>query len=717
MDDTSNGADPTPADNSDDAVVALTGYNVDLSVTKTDGVVSTTPGSNLTYSITVTNSGNIGAANVMVTDTLPAGTTIVTCPTAVVPCAHTSGVVTWTLPTLAGGGASETLFVTVAVTNPAVAGRSSLTNSVTVADDSTNGADPTPANNTATDVDVLVAAPDLRVVKDDGSQVRSPGDTVTYTLLVTNTGNQAATGVTLTDTLPAGTTFVSATNGGTQGPPGTVNWAMGSLDGGGASIPVTVTVQLDNPTPAGQGTVVNNASVADDGANGSDPTPANNSDSDTDMLSSTPDLVVSKTDGETSLSPGESTTYTITVSNVGSQDATGVVVTDVVPAPLTVGSCSNSCDTSAAPTLTWPATNLAAGSSLTRTVTATMPATVVAGLDTVTNTASAVDDGTNGADPTTPNNTGTDVNIVDAAPDLSITKTDGLAHLEGGDTPTYTLTVTNQGNQGATGVVVSDDLPTGVTFGSCSDTCDSTGAPTLNWPAVNLAAGATISRTVTVSVTNPVAAGTTQFVNTAAVTDDGANGTDPTAGDRTASDRDTYGVDLSVTKSNGTAEVTPGRSTTYTIEVVNLGPSTIDGFTLTDPLATTLTSPTYEASRHVRQCDRHLDGPHLRPRRQGDPHRNGDRRLRRHRHPRQQRHGAAADRIHRPQPRQQLGDRYRQAGTQGRSPGDQGAPGRPRCRTRGYVPHHRDQRRPVRRNGDRRQRHAPQRTRLAGRRW
>ena len=597
VDDTSNGADPTPADNSDDAVVALTGYNVDLSVTKTDGVVSTTPGSNLTYSITVTNSGNIGAANVMVTDTLPAGTTIVTCPTAVVPCAHTSGVVTWTLPTLAGGGASETLFVTVAVTNPAVAGRSSLTNSVTVADDSTNGADPTPANNTATDVDVLVAAPDLRVVKDDGSQVRSPGDTVTYTLLVTNTGNQAATGVTLTDTLPAGTTFVSATNGGTQGPPGTVNWAMGSLDGGGASIPVTVTVQLDNPTPAGQGTVVNNASVADDGANGSDPTPANNSDSDTDMLSSTPDLVVSKTDGETSLSPGESTTYTITVSNVGSQDATGVVVTDVVPAPLTVGSCSNSCDTSAAPTLTWPATNLAAGSSLTRTVTATMPATVVAGLDTVTNTASAVDDGTNGADPTTPNNTGTDVNIVDAAPDLSITKTDGLAHLEGGDTPTYTLTVTNQGNQDATGVVVSDDLPTGVTFGSCSDTCDSTGAPTLNWPAANLAAGATITRTVTVTVTNPVAAGTTQFVNTAAVTDDGANGTDPTAGDRTASDRDTYGVDLSVTKSNGTAEVTPGRSTTYTIEVVNLGPSTIDGFTLTDPLATTLTSPTYEASR------------------------------------------------------------------------------------------------------------------------
>ena len=44
---------------------------------------------------------------------------------------------------------------------------------MTVADDSTNGADPTPANNTATDVDVLVAAPDLRAVRTT-AQVRSP---------------------------------------------------------------------------------------------------------------------------------------------------------------------------------------------------------------------------------------------------------------------------------------------------------------------------------------------------------------------------------------------------------------------------------------------------------------------------------------------------------------------------------------------------------------
>ena len=596
VDDASNGADPTPADNSDDAIVALTGYNPDLSVTKTDGVTSTTPGSTLTYSVVVTNSGNIGASGVTVTDTLPAGTTFASCPPTPVGCAHSAGTVTWNVGTLAGAGGQVTLGVTVNVTNPAAAGRSSLTNSAVAADDATNGVDPTSGDNSATDVDVLVAAPDLRVVKDDGTQTRLPGDNVTYTLLVTNTGDQAATGVTLTDTLPTGTTFVSATAGGTESPAGTVTWALGSINGGGGSVPVTVTVQLANPTPAGQHVVVNNASVADDGANGSDPTPSNNSDTDTDTLSSTPDLVVAKTDGETSVSPGESLTYTITVSNVGSQNATGVVLTDVVPAPLTVDSCSNSCDTSAAPTLTWPAVNLAAGSSLTRTVTATMPANAAAGLDSITNTATAVDDGINGADPTTANNTGTDVDIVDAAPDLSITKTDGRDHLEGGDNPTYTLTINNRGNQDATGVVITDLLPAGIAFESCSDSCVSSGAPTVTWPAVNLAAGATITRTVNVAVTNPVATGTTQFVNVAAVTDDGANGTDPTIDDRSASDRDTYGVDLAVSKTNGTTNVIPGKSTTYTIEVTNLGPSTVTGFTLLDPLPSTLKSPTYTAS-------------------------------------------------------------------------------------------------------------------------
>ncbi|MBX7070935.1 MAG: DUF11 domain-containing protein [Microthrixaceae bacterium] len=486
VDDVTNGADPTPGDNSSTRVVTLVGYAPDLSVTKSDGVSTTTPGSNLTYSVVVTNSGNIGASGVVVSDTIPAGTTFVSCPPTPVACSHSAGTVTWNVGTLAGGGATTTLNVTVTVTSPATAGRSSLTNAVSVADDGANGADPTPGNNSASDVDTLAAAPDLRVVKNDGGQVRAPGEQVTYTLLVTNVGDQAATGVTLSDTLPTGTTFVSATAGGTESPTGTVMWALGGLNGGGASTSVTVTVLLADPSPAGQHNVVNTASVTDDGANGADPNPADNTDTDTDTLGALPDIVISKTDGRSSLTPGDTTTYVLTISNVGSQDATGVVVTDVLPSPLVFESCSASCVTTGLPTITWPAVDLASGASVSRTVTAGMPSSVAAALTSVTNTASAVDDGSNGADPTPSNNSATDVDVVDAAPDLSIIKTDGRTHLEGGDSSTYTITVTNRGNQDATGVAVTDVLPPGVTFGSCSDACDSSGAPTISWPAVGL---------------------------------------------------------------------------------------------------------------------------------------------------------------------------------------------------------------------------------------
>jgi uncharacterized repeat protein (TIGR01451 family)/LPXTG-motif cell wall-anchored protein len=131
----------------------------------------------------------------------------------------------------------------------------------------------------ADDDDVLDAGPDLSVVKSDGGFVADPGDEVTYTISHANNGDQDATGVVLTETVPVGSTFVgpdadwSCAPG---DPAGTVcTHAVGGL-AAGASGSVTFTVKVNATLAAGQSDLDNVVVVADDGGNGADPTPGDN---------------------------------------------------------------------------------------------------------------------------------------------------------------------------------------------------------------------------------------------------------------------------------------------------------------------------------------------------------------------------------------------------------------------------------------------------------
>ncbi|QDS90303.1 Cna protein B-type domain protein [Rosistilla ulvae] len=210
---------------------------------------------------------------------------------------------------------------------------------------------------------------------------------------------------------------------------------------------------------------------------------------------------------------GDQLTYVLTILNNGPIDGTGVTVTDTLPASLSIVSMTSSQGsvTSNGNALTADLGNLASGATATITVVTTLAASAAG---TVSNTANVTSNETD-SDPT--NNQSTVVNTITQETDLSITKTDVGDPTSPGNTIDYNLTVTNNGPSNATGVVVTDNLPTGVTFvsgtGSQGTVTNNNGVITAN--VGNLASGSTATVTIRVSV----ASGTTGTIsNQATVT-------------------------------------------------------------------------------------------------------------------------------------------------------------------------------------------------------
>ncbi|MEM9594530.1 MAG: isopeptide-forming domain-containing fimbrial protein [Acidobacteriota bacterium] len=629
-DDGANGPDPTP-DNNVDTEPTPVAAAPDLAVTKTDGGVGSVPGGTVTYALAYANNGDQGATGVVLTETVPTHTTSGTnlgwevgTVGSGVPCdAQPAGTVCVLAVGALAASATGSATFTVTVDDPLPAGITQVLNTVTIGDDGANGPDPTPGDNTASDPTPVTAVPDLFVTKDDGGVTAVPGGTVTYTLTYGNVGDQNATGAVLTETVPANTT--SATNAGWEvapvgsgtpcdaQPAGTVCvLTVGAVPvGGGGSASFAVTV--DNPLAAGVDQVENTVSIADDGANGPDPNPGNNGDTEPTPVDAAPDLAITKDDGGATATPGDTIPYTLAYENLGPQDATGVVLTETVPADTTsaanpgwevapVGS-GTPCDAQpAATTCVFAVGNLAAGASGSATFAVVVDDPLAAGVTEIDNAVTIGDDGANGPDPDPGNNDDDDQTPVDAVPDLAIVKDDGGVTAAPGDTVTYTLAYSNVGDQGATGVVLTDTVPVHTvsatnpgwevaTVGSGTP-CDVQPAGTVCVLAVGaVAAGDGGSATFAVTVDNPLPDGVEEVTNTASVADDGANGPDPNPDNN--SDPDTTPVDaapdLTVTKDDGGAIATPGATLTYAIAYANVGDQDATGVVLTEtvPVATT----------------------------------------------------------------------------------------------------------------------------------
>jgi len=259
-------SDPNLTNNTDNSGNnGLTGVSADVSVVKTLTTSGPfTPGQSIAYTLLVANAGPSTATNVQVTDT-PANLTITNvngggCVT--LPC---------TIPSLASGAN-----VTINVTATIVAA-GAFDNSTTV---SATEPDPNPANNTDNTGNGGIAAPggvDVGIVKSANVTTVTVGQVFSYSLVVTNHGPGTATGVTVTDPLPANFALINASS--TQGSctgTTTVICTIGTLaNGAGATITiqgqVTAAGNLNNTATVTinetDGVISNNSSIATLSAN------------------------------------------------------------------------------------------------------------------------------------------------------------------------------------------------------------------------------------------------------------------------------------------------------------------------------------------------------------------------------------------------------------------------------------------------------------------
>ncbi len=450
----------------------------DISITKTATPDPVTVGGNLTYTVVVSNSGPASASNIVMTDALPSGVTLVAVSTTQGSCNGTS-VITCNLGTL-NSGATATVTIIV---SPSSTG--SLTNTAIVG----GGIDdPDGTNNTTTSTTTVdPATADLSISKSDSPDPVTVGNSLSYTLAVINSGPNAAPGVVVTDTLPAGVTFLSSsTTQGTCSGTSPVTCNLGTLNSGGSA---TITIVVI-PTTAGS---ISNSTVVASAAN--DPDSSNDSAATTTTVNPpTADLSISKSDSPDPVTVGGSLTYSLTVSNSGPNAAANVVVTDTLPASATLlltSPTQGSCTGTSTVTCNLGTLNNGATATIVIVVTPTSAGSI-SNAATVTST---TNDPNNSNDSTT---TTTTVNPPTA--DLSISKSDSPDPVTVGNSLSYTLAVTNYGPNAADSVVVTDILPAGVTFVSSTTTqgsCSGTSTITCNLGTINSVAGATITIVVT----------------------------------------------------------------------------------------------------------------------------------------------------------------------------------------------------------------------------
>ena len=310
-----------PYADDDDATATLGSSPADIAVSKVADDATPVAGTETTWTLVVTNNGPATAADVQLSDVIPAGLSYVDAVPDQGTCGINAGTLECDLGAIASGNAVNVALTTLVDADQAGA---TILNSATVSDPTIN--DSNPANDTDDDSIDPTGEADVAIEKGLAADLR-PGVVGTYELTVTNAGPSLAEAVIVNDQLPAELSYREArgaTCNDTGG--GLVECDLGDLVPG-----AVVVIEIDVDVNGG-GPVTNTAEVDSDT---SDPNPTNNTDERTDIAGNA-DLAINKT-APPSFVEGEIRGYTLEVSNVNDITSVGTVtVADEVPEGLEI---------------------------------------------------------------------------------------------------------------------------------------------------------------------------------------------------------------------------------------------------------------------------------------------------------------------------------------------------------------------------------------------
>ncbi|MBO0576661.1 DUF11 domain-containing protein [Clostridium botulinum] len=565
---------PDPDLNNNMSTVDTEINTADVGVIKTSDLNPAFPGQILTYTIRIFNLGPADAQNVVLTDAIP--------PEIVGQEFSVDGGVTFNpwpgsfnIGTLLNG---ETR--TILIRGTVAASASGIISNT--ADVTSTTPDPNPDNNTST-VDIEVnALADISVIKTGSPNPVMSGETLTYTIDVSNFGPSLAENVTLSDVIPpeiTGPEF-SVDGGVTFNPwPGSFN--IGTLlNGETRTILIRGTV-----APVAPGFITNTADVT---STTPDPNPSNNTSTsviEVNESTQVADVGVFKSVEMNPVTPGEMVVYPIRVSNFGPADAQNVILTDAIPPEITGAEFSTDGGVTFNP---WPVSfdigTLPAGETRNILIRGTVSPSATGIISNTAEVSSTTED------PNPSNNTSTvDVEVVPSA-DVSVTKTAAPNPVTPGEILTYTINVSNAGPSNAQNVVLTDAIPASIIGAEFS----TDGGVTFNpWPG-SFDIGTLLSgETRTILIRGTVSSSATGTITNTANIDSSTPDPNLDNNESTTITEVNALADISVIKTGSPNPIVTGEILTYTIVVSNAGPADAQNVILNDEISPNVIAPEF----------------------------------------------------------------------------------------------------------------------------